>query len=473
MGKLFSYNLLKSAYLACPGWVKSLYASIPFPIRAGSVFRNTTRIIEETDFADRETLDRLQAEALQRLIRHSLANVPHYRQIGERIGLRPEDIREPSDLIKLPLLSKIEMQQHGEQFFATAGVHEPFYVANTGGSSGTPFQFRQQNSMYPIEQAYILAQWKRVGYSTKHRKITLRGHVLQSGNRRRLWRYNPIYNEMQLSSYHLDAESIAKMLPEIERFRPTFIHGYPSAIALFLQTIADHGMRLPADIQGVLCASEPLHAHQRSLITDLLGCRVYSFYGQSERVILAGECEYSEAYHVFPLYGITELIDDQGDVISTPGVEGEIIGTSLYNFAMPFIRYRTNDRGIYDTFDSCRCGRRHVRLKSVTGRCQDFVYTRSGKAVPVTAFVFGQHFQAFESMYGMQLHQEIPGELVVRVKRRPCFRDRDADELRTKMQDCVDRELDVRVEYVEQLQTTAAGKTPFVIQQVTGVEYRP
>ena len=161
-----------------------------------------------------------------------------------------------------------------------------------------------------------------------------------------------------------------------------------------------------------------------------------------------------------------ELLDDDDCPITTPGVEGEIVGTSLNNLAMPFIRYRTGDRGVYDSFDTCACGRNHRRIKNVTGRQQDYVYTQDGKAIPVTAIVFGQHLQSFARIGGMQLFQDAPGELTVRIVKSSGYTEADEQEIREKMEGAVDQTIRVRFEYLPRLPVTASGKTPFVIQKV-------
>ncbi|MBN2022634.1 MAG: phenylacetate--CoA ligase family protein [Pirellulales bacterium] len=463
---MIPFSRLKAWYEGSPTWLKAAYAAVPFSLRMGRVYRHTQRLIEKTDFASREELDHMQAESLGRLIEHAYRHVPHYRQVMRQRGLGPNDIRCPADLAKMPLVSKSRMQLHIEQFAATGGLRERVFWDNTGGSSGTPFRFLALNSTYPVEMAYILAQWKRVGYSPRERRLTLRGRVVGAGHGEARWQYNPIYNELRASSYHIDADAIARLMPELKRFRPTFVYGYPSAVALFLRILDENHVEFPCRVKGVLCGSEPLFDYQRELIRRVLGCRAYSWYGQSERVLLAGECERTTAYHSFPLYGIAELVDDAGDPITTPGMEGEIVATSLHNLAMPFIRYRTGDRGVFDTNDTCICGRNHQRIKKVVGRTQDYVYTRAGRAVPVTAIVFGQHFRAFARMFAMQLAQDTPGEVTVRIVRGPEFTDADEKEIRDTMENAVDREIHVRVEYPKELSRTDSGKTPFVIQAI-------
>jgi phenylacetate-CoA ligase len=465
MPSAFSFATLKRLYQSCPLWMQRLYSSIPFSLRAGAVYRETRRLIRQTEYLGAEDLRARQAELLARLLTHACRNVPHYSQ---RFGNLATEISADTAWEKfeqLPLVEKKTLQAAGTSFQSVAGLREPAYEDNTGGSSGTPFTFLKNNSMYPIELAYMFNQWERVGYRPGDPKLTLRGRTFAGRSADRRWDYNPIYNEIAISSYHLNVETLRRVMDRVRRFRPRFIHGYPSAIVTFLKVVQKHDLGLPEGVEAVLCGSEPLYDYQRQFIHETLNCRAYSWYGQSECVLLAGECEHSSEYHSFPLYGILELIDESGGPIVAPGIEGEIVGTSLNNYAMPFIRYRTGDRGIL-SLGECKCGRAYPRLQRVTGRQQHFVITSRGTRVPVTAFVFGQHFAAFGHITGMQLYQEEPGKVIVRILQGANFAEQHEKELRDKMTSAVDGELEVSFEYPDEFARNAAGKTDFVIQKV-------
>ena len=465
MLRLVNLHSLKRMYESSPYWLKRGYAAIPLEYRAGRVYRETRALIEATEFLPANRLTELQNARLTAVLRHAAAYVPYCRLLRRHgISLGNDDLLERFHT--LPLLSKQEYQANPREFRAVGGVHEPVYVDNTGGSSGTPFSFVKPNSMYPRELAYMFTQWERVGYRPGDPKLTLRGRTFPHRRDNQRWCYNPVYNELILSSYHLDPDTLRHSLKELARFQPRFIHGYPSAIVTFLRTIVENSLDLPEGIVAVLCGSEPIYDYQREFIRKTLSCRVYSWYGQSECVLLGGECEYSTDYHLFPLYGVTELVDDHGDLVTAPGIEGEIVGTGLNNLAMPFIRYRTGDRGVLASEKPCVCGRSFMRLVRVTGRQQYLIYTEALTPVPVTAFVFGQHFKAFGNMYGIQLFQDVPGKLVVRVVRRPSYTNRDERELHDKMVTAVDGHLQVYFEYPDHLPLNSAGKTDFVIQHV-------
>ncbi|MBU0717606.1 MAG: phenylacetate--CoA ligase family protein, partial [Planctomycetes bacterium] len=97
------------------------------------------------------------------------------------------------------------------------------------------------------------------------------------------------------------------------------------------------GRVVPSNICGVLAESEIVYPDDRALAEQLLGVRYFSSYGHTEKLVMAAECEHSGDYHVWPTYGIAELLDDEGRPITTPGQRGEIVGTGFINTIVPFI----------------------------------------------------------------------------------------------------------------------------------------
>ena len=97
-------------------------------------------------------------------------------------------------------------------------------------------------------------------------------------------------------------------------------------------------------VRAVLTSSEPLEAAMRSRIMALWGAAVFDHYGRTE----AGrggavECQAHEGMHIRENDLYFELID------------GELLVTTLTREGMPFIRYRTGDRGVI-TYEPCPCG---------------------------------------------------------------------------------------------------------------------
>ena len=195
----------------------------------------------------------------------------------------------------------------------------------------------------------------------------------------------------------------------------------------------------------------------------VLDCRVYSWYGHSERTILAGECESNSDYHIFPEYGIFELIDDKGNV--TDDNRGIIVSTSLTNYAMPLIRYKTDDIGIISN-EKCSCGRNYPSFQTIEGRLQDYIVTQNQNLVSLTALIFSQHFNSFSSIKEMQIAQKEPGKITIRIIPDASYSPKNEEEILAKLWNVVGNELEIYFEYVERISRTKSGKHKFLIQEL-------
>jgi len=315
------------------------------------------------------------------------------------------------------------------------------------------------------EWAFMITQWNRVGFRIGDRCVVLRGDVVQSANKGKFWEYNPVNKNLILSSYHMSDETLPNYISKIREFRPSFIQVYPSAVTILAKFMRKNNIKPFSGLTALLCGSEALYLWQRVLLEETFQCRVYSWYGHTEQVVLAGECEKSAYYHVFPEYGIVELIGKGDKTITQENELGEIVATGFNNFACPFIRYRTMDLAV-PTNRKCECGRNYTLLKSVEGRLQELVVTKDKRLITLTALIFAQHFEAFAQIKEMQLVQEKEGELIVKVVRTSQYSVNDEKEILSKMQRAVSDGLDISFSYVNNIPRTKNGKYKFLIQKL-------
>ncbi|RPH33175.1 hypothetical protein EHM92_08350, partial [bacterium] len=84
----------------------SAKASLVDVVKFGPPFPRLLDELEASQWYSREQLEELQSRKLQALIRHAYQNVPYYRDLFDRLRLRPDDIKAPADLKKLPVLEK-------------------------------------------------------------------------------------------------------------------------------------------------------------------------------------------------------------------------------------------------------------------------------------------------------------------------------------------------------------------------------
>jgi len=459
-------NLVSSLPYPIKQGAKYIYGTIPPRFRYSKVFWDTYNFLQESQWWSREELEEYQMQQLEKLLNHAYENVPYYRRIFDERGLKPEDIQDFDDLKKLPYLTKEVIQNNLEDLIARNYPRSKLQYSTTGGSTGIPMGFYQdKNTAGSMEWAFMLIQWKRVGFKIGDKSVVLRGNVIQSANKEKFWEYDSANKNLILSSYHMTDKTLPDYIGKIREFRPDFIQAYPSVITILARFMKENNIKKSPSVKAILCGSENLYSWQRKLLEEVFRCRIYSWYGHTEKCCLAGECEKSNYYHIFPEYGYTELIGKDGNQINRENELGEIIATGFNNYVFPFIRYRTMDLAVLAN-GKCECGRNYSLLKKVEGRLQEFIVANDKSLITLTALIFAQHFDAFGKIKNMQLYQDCVGEVIVKIIPTNNFLKEDSNEIIKKMESVVGGKIKVEVKIVDKIQRTQSGKYKFLIQKL-------
>jgi phenylacetate-CoA ligase len=108
---------------------------------------------------------------------------------------------------------------------------------------------------------------------------------------------------------------------------------------------------------------------------------------------------------------IIEVVDDEGRPVAE-GVEGRVVVTDLYNYAMPFVRYANGDRAVAG--GRCGCGRGLPLLSEIVGRQADMLTTPDGRRV--SGLYFPHLLKDFASVQRFQVVQEGPEAVVLELQ---------------------------------------------------------
>lgn len=457
---------VRELYESSPLWMRraagAIYGRLPHRVRYGPVYGQMRSLLRSTRRQDRAGLEAISQRLLRETIAHAHAHVPLYRSAMRERGVEPRHIRDHRDLRLLPLLDKTLLRESSAALRSEIhGAAERIYVT-TGGSTGEPVGFDLQAGVCrPKEAAMLDHAWSIVGYRRTDRCAIVRGSVL---NREGICGEDPIKRSLLLSSYHLNDEHLPGMTRRLRQFRPRFIQAYPSSAAILARHILDAGEAPPEGLRALLLSSETLRPDQRRLLSEAFRCRVYSWYGHAERAVFAAECEHGQGYHVYPEYGAVELIDEHGEVLPwEPGVRGEVVGTSLWNRAMPLIRYRTYDIATVAEKD-CACGRPHPRWASVEGRIQEFLVGSGGRPISTTAL--NMHSDVFDRVSQMQFRQRTPGVVELHLVTREGFGPRDEGAIRAQVGRKLGRSTQLLLIPCADIPTTLSGKRRLVVQEI-------
>jgi len=440
-----------------------LFRFIPRKYLFGRKFREVRKYIKETEFLPREKILEIQLNRLREILIYSYNNVPYYRRLFDKHGIKVEKIESCDDIRKIPLLDKQQVKENFETLQSTNFKKSLRSYATTGGTSGQPLRFYIDKARSSIEWAFITSIWERIGYRLNDKRLVLRGEVIKN-NRKKLWLYDPLLNQLSLSTFHMSEDNLWKYLGLIQDFKPNFIHGYPSAIIILARFIRQNNIRLKFKLKGIIGISENIIKAQREYIEDTFKTRFFSFYGHSEKLILAAECEKSNLYHVEPQYGFTEIIDSNGKSVVEDGQVGELVGTGFINHAMPFIRYRTGDIVEY-TSRQCECGRNYVLLKTIRGRwLQEMLVTKKNSLISITALNI--HSNIFDKVIKFQFEQNEPGKAILKIIKSPDYSETDTKSIIKELNAKLDSQIDLQIDFVENIPSTQIGKSIFLKQNI-------
>lgn len=332
---------------------------------------------------------------LRCILAGALEHVPYYRR-SVRVSVA-EACHEPvaEVLARFPYLEKEDVMAQQRDFLDRRYDPRRLLYATSGGSSGQGIGMWRSKRLADIEKAFFTHEWGSHGFNFD------KARVLRIGADARRQAHEPPVrvngNRLMLSPYHISPRHKAAIVDAIRRFRPDFVHAYPSSAAALAELTAPR--ELGVDVKAVLLASEPASEPQLAAIRRLFDCPLSISYGLSERTNLAFASHAggsTSPYAFQPLYGFTEN--------RVCGGRAEIVGTSLWNGVMPLIRYCTGDHGQVDA--SGRCA-------AIDGREHEYLVDRAGNRIPGLAIVIDEATWDFVRLY--QVRQDRPGAIVLAV----------------------------------------------------------
>jgi len=441
--------------------------AVSLPYLLGRRFRENRRFIRHAEKWTAEQARAYQIEALRRLCTLAYGKTSYYRRAFDAIGFHPEDLKSAEAFSRLPIIDRDTIRAHLDEMCARPVDHPSVDHCSTGGSSGEPLFFYMGSERSAIEYAYLIASFARAGYRLRMPMAVLRGQGVSVDRKGLYHEYDPILRHHYYSSFHLTDGSIGRYLEHIATIGPCFLHVYPSSVAALARFIRRAGVKAPDNIRGIIAESEVVYPEQRQMAEEVFGCRYFSCYGHSEKLVLAAECEFSPDYHVWPTYGYFELLDEQGRPVTMPGERGEIVGTGFINTVVPFIRYRTGDYATY-VGDHCEaCGRQHTIIRDIRGqRTQEMLVAADGSGISWTAL--NMHDDTFLRVRQFQFRQDRPGRAVLRVVPAERFGDEDQQRIQQNLARKLDGQVSFAIELVESIPLSPRGKAIYVDQQIHG-----
>lgn len=363
--------------------------------------------IERTPYLGRAQVQEIQWQLLSKLLNHAQQNVPYYREMFRSLGIQSSDVRNLNDFSKLPILTKDIIRERQTDLVREDVPVDSLYKHHSGGSTGVPLTFFRERRYVDIGEAGTFRNWRQSGwqpgemvaffwggdkrlYEMPKWQFRLRQHL------RRIYQFDPFYS---------GPEEMDEWLSIWPSVGARIAHGYASTIARFCEHIEKTGKSV-TPLRGVFTTAEKLFPKQRETISRVFGCNVYDCYGSSEVQNMATQCSHGRM-HVNADFVVLETEQ------SSPGAESQakpLLVTSLWNYAMPFIRYRNEDCGSLIEGD-CDCGNSFALMELNISRVSDNFVLPNGRVVHgefFTHLMYGS-----EGISTFQFHQTATDHITI------------------------------------------------------------
>lgn len=327
-----------------------------------------------------EDLHKLQEDRLRSVVRFVYAHSSFYRQRFEEVGVVPEDIKELSDVTKLPFTTKIDLRNtYPTGMFCLPGDWVVRYHVSSG-TTGKPTVVGYTQGDIDMWTDSLARALTSIGLG--------RGDVIQVG-----YGYGLFTGGLGL---HYGAEKIgATVLPigagnterQIELMQDlgsTAIACTPSYFLYINEVAQQMGVSIKDDtkLKAGIFGAEPWSDETRKRIEDSTGIKAYDIFGTSEMSgPLCTECHLQDGIHIWADYFLIEVIDPKTGEQVEDGERGELVVTTLDKWAFPLIRYRIGDITILNN-EPCECGRTHPRIMRILGRTDDMIVVRGINVFP-------------------------------------------------------------------------------------------
>lgn len=408
-----------------------------------------------------EELREKQERILQNLILYSYRNVPYYHKLFKNLKLDPYDIKKIDDLERLPMLTKEIIKNNWNDFKPAHLKRIKYYDDVTGGTTGNPFKFRIFKFDRVLSGALLYRGWSYGGYELGDKMVFLAGSSLNIGAKSSMkTRMHEIArNIKKLSSYNMGENELVKYANIINSFKPKFIRGYASSIYLFSKWLDENNMHIYRP-SAVFTTADKLHPYMRKKIESVFDCKVYDTYGLNDGGISAFECSEHAGLHIDTERSIMEVVDGNGEQLECG--EGKVLSTSLYNYAMPFIRYETGDL-CHVIDDVCNCGRSQKLLQNVVGRTLDFLITPEREFI--NGLFFDDIFDDMEDIKMYQIIQEKIDKIVINIVPQENFNENILNNIRDIIRNRSTRWY-VEFNLVDKIEMTKAGKYRAIINKL-------
>jgi len=382
--------------------------------------------------------------SLNNILKHVVDNTQYYKDFDAK------------DLSSFPILTKDIIREQFEDLKSKDLNSRKWWINTSGGSTGEPVKFIQDKNYLLANRYTTYNQKKKLGYRFGDDFIKLWGderEILKYSQSFKTKLLNKIKNITFLNSFNMSQENMFKFVEKINIKQPKLIVAYAQAMYELAKFIEQNNLAIK-NVGAIITSAGTLYPFMRETIEKNFNTKVYNRYGSREVGNIACEEPNIDGLVITDDVFI-EIVDANGSNCPD-GVEGEIIVTSLINYAMPLIRYKIGDRGILNTTKY-----RFPILEKVSGRNVNMFKTKNKKLID------GEYFTHLlyhiEWIKKFQIIQKEYNLIEVKLVKNFDENKDDLDNIENGIKKVMDENCKVRFTFVDNIPPLKSGKFLYTI----------
>lgn len=331
--------------------------------------------LKESEKWSLEELEAYQLKKLKELVKQAYEKTTFYRELYQKNGIIPEDLKSLNDLKNIPIVTKQDLLLNAERIQIKEGFHKLVH-SSTSGTSGERLNMYRSETWDSGTRAAQLRGYSWFGVKPWQKNGYVSGYDPSGKNRLKIRCLDSLINRFRIFSFGInEIESFSSKLK-----KASYLEGYSSMIYEIAKIINEKQWNGDYSLNMVKGTSEMIYESYQDEIRKAFGHKMISEYGATETGIVSFECPEGNLHIVME----NVIVEEEN---------GEAVITNLLSSSFPIIRYKVGDYIELMEDKICKCGMQHKMLKTIKGRAGNVIYGQNQK-YPSCTF-----YHVFKNLY--------------------------------------------------------------------------
>jgi len=435
-----------------------IYCYLPLPDYYGRDFKRIYAFLQQSCRWHKEKIQAYKLEKIRALLAHAQKNVPYYCDLFKTLGLDSRDIKSLEDFSRIPILSKDTLRNNLEHLKASNfKSYRPIRTQTSGTTSQMTLLYRSQYHE-AFRKAVVWRFYDQYNHRFRDRWVNIACRSFDPKSP--VCEYNRLENCLSINTYHIIRGCRDEILEAIRDFQPNMIWTHPSPLGILAEYAVSKAIQ-PINVPLIATYAEKISPHIRKLLLGAFPGKYIEYFANRENTFASWGNSDGRFYE------ISEYCHMEVAHLWSDGLTGDLITTSLHNYAVPLIRYDPGDIVRWCGYQNDNVPYPMVEL--LGGRGKDMLVTRHGLTVPYfLAYIDAKNFDKLKKY---QLEQISLDEVILRVVPKDNYvRQQDEPLLLAYASESFANKFKIRLEYIDDIPLTDGGKYRSVISKLA-VEY--